>query len=200
MGWSSLLPYPHPQGLLALRRIVAPPGAGRIAGGAGTIRRTRGRGRRGFGAIGHWLSPYVYGPGATIGGGRSNLIPSSGTIWDMTTADLQTEIKKLLRRLGWSQDQAAQWVYGEQYDDDDAAERCRFSEAFRKKLNRPTTPPEWLQEVLAILSEQPDARKIAPPVPRPAKSPHLPEAIQRAMRTAGRQMAKEIQQEEEAID
>lgn len=117
--------------------------------------------------------------------------PRTGTFWDMTTPELQKEIKRLLDRLNWPQSQAARIVYCAQNEDDDDKSISRFCETFRKKLNRPGTPPEWLREVLSILSEQPETRRIALSAQLDAPSP-LPEAVRRAVRQTGHAMARQI--------
>lgn len=110
----------------------------------------------------------------------------------MTTSDLQTEIKRLLKQMNWSQDRAALTVFCEEHPDDDDEQRQRqFSEAFRKKLNRPRTSPDWLRKVLRILSDQPETKRATLSIP-PEGPPILPEAVRRAVQEAGQTMARKL--------
>lgn len=77
---------------------------------------------------------------------------------EQTTLQLQAEIKRLIQRLGKSQNEAARFIYTETYEFDDEDEIKRFEGKFKKQLQRKTTKPEFLQTYLDILSRNYEAR------------------------------------------
>lgn len=112
----------------------------------------------------------------------------------MQTALLQKEIKILLKAMGWSQRQAARCVYCEENEDgvEDEAEMRRYEESFRKYLNRPKTPPEYLEKVLAILSDFREAKRLGEVVPVLVPGPALSDDVREKMRAISREIGAAI--------
>lgn len=64
---------------------------------------------------------------------------------------LQATIKHRLTEKGMSQADLAERIFVEDHDEDDEAALAQFTEALKKQLNRPSTPPEKLRRYLEIL-------------------------------------------------
>ena len=73
---------------------------------------------------------------------------------------IQSQIKSLSAKLGWSQNRLAQIIYTElnEWDDDD--EIHKFQERLKKELLRPTTKLERLRVYLDVIVNHPEAQKI----------------------------------------
>lgn len=72
----------------------------------------------------------------------------------METQRLQREIKKLLKRMNWSQSEAAKRIYCEKNDSDNDDEISRFIERFKKQISRKTTNSSVLESYYDILCIQ----------------------------------------------
>lgn len=148
-----------------------------------------GRGDEPFGDVpfAMWQLLSIY-PHRTIRVGTRRNTKAFGTFWDMQTALLQKEIKSLLKAMGWSQNQAAMCVYYEENEDgaEDEAELRRYEESFRKCLNRPKTPPEYLEKVLAILSDLREAKRLGEVAPVFVPGPALSDDVRQKMREISR--------------
>lgn len=84
------------------------------------------------------------------------------------TQFLQSEIKKLIKKLGWSEQKFAAEIYTLKFPDDDWDEdnnRKRFYETFKKQLTRNTTPSEILSEYLRLISQNEEVKKAGIIVP-----------------------------------
>lgn len=115
----------------------------------------------------------------------------------MTTKELQAEIKTLIRGMGWKQAEAARHVYLETTEVENDAELGRYVEAFKKKLSRPSTPPELLEAILRILYRQKSAKLVAiKPVYVPG--PSLDPSIRRELLAVSRNMDREMEDKESA--
>lgn len=114
----------------------------------------------------------------------------------MQTALLQKEIKSLLKAMGWSQNQAARYVYYEENEDgaEDEAELRRYEEAFRKHLSRPTTPPEYLEKVLNILSHCREAKWLGQVAPVFVPGPELSDEVRQQMKKISRAIGAAIKE------
>lgn len=112
----------------------------------------------------------------------------------MTTKELQAEIKNLIRGMGWSQAKAAQHVFWETTEVENDVELSRYVETFKKKLSRPSTPPEHLEAILRILCRQKSAKLVAiKPVFVPG--PILDTSLRRELRAISRNMDREADDE-----
>lgn len=86
------------------------------------------------------------------------------------TAALQQEIRRLLKKLSWSQSEFANRFYVAEtcesdYDDED--ELRTFRERFKKELQRSTTDPELLRKYLDHLIAHPSAANLDVSLNRP---------------------------------
>lgn len=112
----------------------------------------------------------------------------------MSTKELQAEIKKLIRGMGWGQAEAARYVYLETTDSDNEVELSRYVESFKKRLSRPSTPPEHLEAILRILQRLKPAKLMAiQPVYVPG--PSLDASLRRELRAISRDMDREADDE-----
>jgi hypothetical protein len=112
----------------------------------------------------------------------------------MTTEELQAEIKKLIRGMGWSLAEAARHVFWETEDSDDEDEIRRHVETFKKKLSRPSTPPEHLEAILSTLCRQKAAKLVAiKPVYVPG--PSLAPSLRSELRAISREIDPEMEDE-----
>lgn len=112
----------------------------------------------------------------------------------MTTKELQAEIKKLIKGMGWKQAEAARHVFWETTDSENEVELSRYVETFKKKLSRPSTPPEHLEAILCILCRQKSAKLVAiKPVFLPG--PTLDTSLRRELRAISRAMDREVDDE-----
>ncbi|MBY5922068.1 hypothetical protein [Ferrimonas balearica] len=73
---------------------------------------------------------------------------------------LSLQIKDLIARLGWTQNQLARYLYTELNDLDDEDDIIKFQEKLKKELQRPTTKPERLIEYLSIIVRSSEAQKL----------------------------------------
>lgn len=76
------------------------------------------------------------------------------------TLELQSQIKKLISQLKWSQNRLARIIFNELNDFDDEEESYKFQERLKKELQRETTKPERLKEYLDIILRHRDAKNI----------------------------------------
>lgn len=115
----------------------------------------------------------------------------------MQTKDLQKEIKTLLTRMGWSQQKAAERLYYEQNEEGEGsgAEIRRYTETFRKKLSRSSTPPDYLEKVLNFLANQREAKAADEfkPVYVPGRS--LSDTVREEMRKISREIDSAFKRE-----
>lgn len=118
----------------------------------------------------------------------------------MTTEKLQHEIKKLLAEMHWTQAQAARCIHCEQVDSDNEDEIRRYEATFRKKLRRHTTPPEHLNDILKILSQQREALRLGKIKLDYIPSAHIPHDSQIEMRRISRIIDTEILSDDEICD
>lgn len=81
-----------------------------------------------------------------------------GTI--QKSIELQSQIKKLIVELGWSQNRLARILYTELNDWDDDDEITKFQEKLKKELQRSTTKVERLRIYLDVIIRHPDAQKL----------------------------------------
>jgi hypothetical protein len=80
----------------------------------------------------------------------------------LETQRFQSEIKNLIKKLGWSERKFADEMYMLKLPDgrdDDEDEMDRFYESFKKQLNRSTTPSETLSEYLRLISQHEEVKK-----------------------------------------
>lgn len=118
----------------------------------------------------------------------------------MSTKELQAEIKKMIRGMGWSQAEVARFVYLEKNDTENNVELRRYVETFKKKLSRPSTPPEHLEAILRIMQRQKSATSMAlKPLYVPGKSLSSPLRleIQAISRSLDREMNDEALADED---
>ncbi len=113
----------------------------------------------------------------------------------MRTNKLQREIKELLAEMHWTLAAAARCVHCEMSDSDDEAEIQRYVECFKKKLSRPTTPPEHLEEILKILCLQRPAQHLRKVKPTYVPGPFLNPDLEREMRAISRALDRELKDE-----
>lgn len=73
---------------------------------------------------------------------------------------IQSQLKGLMRELGWTQNKLARIIFVELHDDDNDEEIEAFQEQFKKALLRDTTKIERLQKFLEIAVSHPDAKGI----------------------------------------
>lgn len=76
------------------------------------------------------------------------------------TNELQSEIRKDLKSLGWSVRIFADVIFEEVYGDDGAEDMSVFYEKIKKHLSRKTTPPEKLIKYVDILRRHPDYKSV----------------------------------------
>ncbi len=78
------------------------------------------------------------------------------------THRLQKEIKRLIKRLGWSQKRLARELQAVEDDDGCATnqEVKQYEERVKKHLNRPTVSSELLERYLQQIQEHEDFRKL----------------------------------------
>lgn len=74
------------------------------------------------------------------------------------TIALQGQIKSLIGRLGWTQNQLAKNIYTELNEVENHEELLKFQERFKKDLQRPTTKAEKLQNYILIILDHHDAK------------------------------------------
>lgn len=110
----------------------------------------------------------------------------------MSTEELQDEIKKLCKQMGWSLQRAARCIYCELNDSDDEDGIRHFTEVFKKHLSRATTAPEKLQNYLDILSRQRDAKKIGVIKPTYISTGNLPPDLEKELRTISRNIDRKL--------
>jgi len=112
----------------------------------------------------------------------------------MNTKDLQHEIKTLLAEMRWTQVEAARTVHCEiNESEDDEGEINRYVEAFKKQLNRPTTPSDHLQVIFDILCRQRDALRLRKIKPTYLPGPYLDSALRNKIRTISRSFDREME-------
>lgn len=84
------------------------------------------------------------------------------------TWELQQEIRKVIRRLGWSQRRLAREL--EALLDEDAMSTTKevrqFEERLRKQLNRPTVAPQLLRRYLDLIKQHEDFARSTMIVPQ----------------------------------
>lgn len=73
---------------------------------------------------------------------------------------IQSQLKGLMRELGWTQNQLARIIFAELHEHDNDNEIVAFQEQFKKALQRDTTKIERLQKFLEIAISHPDAKGI----------------------------------------
>lgn len=76
------------------------------------------------------------------------------------TAELQAQIKKIIKQLGWSQNQFAKSYYTHTHDWDVDDEILKFQECFKKELQRTTTSKERLLTYLEFLNQDEKVQKM----------------------------------------
>lgn len=76
------------------------------------------------------------------------------------TAELQAQIKKIIKQLGWSQNQFAKSYYTHTHDWDDDDEILKFQECLKKELQRTTTSKERLLTYLYFLNQDEKVQKM----------------------------------------
>lgn len=69
------------------------------------------------------------------------------------------EIRSLIRRAGWSQNEAARIIYVNRNDTDNYEDIRVFQVTFKKQLQRASTPLGLLQAYLSILAQEPAVKK-----------------------------------------
>lgn len=110
----------------------------------------------------------------------------------MTTIELQAEIKRLIRAMGWKQARAAERICYEQDSSATEKEALQFVESFKKQLSRATTPPERLKRYLKILCALEEARKLEIVMPVYVPGRDLDKSLQKHLQAISRDLDREI--------
>jgi transcriptional regulator with XRE-family HTH domain len=110
------------------------------------------------------------------------------------TRELQTIIKELCTRAGWSQKRLAREIYiaSQEYDDEDDIEINRFEEKLKKALSRPTTKPEQLQHYLDVMRDMTAIEKTDLIVPQYHSSKVLEPELEKAMLEISKELTKKL--------
>lgn len=115
----------------------------------------------------------------------------------MDIADLQRNIKRLLKELGWSQKELARKIYAVRNDIDDEDEIERFEESLKKQLKRTTTDPELLQSYLNIIFRQPQFINQKTVMHEYIESGALPGGVSGQLRQISFSLTEELLEEEQ---
>lgn len=110
----------------------------------------------------------------------------------MDSTELQHEIKKLLKEMGWTIARAARHIYYEENDTDNEDEINKFIEKFKKKLSRTTTSIEYLENIQRILCEQRSAKHCEEIKPRHLKLQYISESIYREIIMISHELDRDI--------
>jgi hypothetical protein len=99
----------------------------------------------------------------------------------MGTDELQSEIKRLIAKLKWSQKRLGREFYTAKYDDDDYVEIRRHEEKVKKDLSRPSTNPELLMSYLEVIYLHQEFKKLDIVLPYYRKSGVLSDEMEKEM-------------------
>ena len=113
------------------------------------------------------------------------------------TKELQKEIKDQLNRLGWSVKRLARELYHHTYDlaDDetDKEEITNAEERIKKQLQRSTTSPKKLEELLNTIPQLNLFRKTKLVSPRYIASNELSDDFKRAMKRLSKELTDGVE-------
>jgi len=102
--------------------------------------------------------------------------------------ELQKQIKQLISGLGWSQNRLAEYIYADENDSDNDADKRAFQERLKKELQRPTTKVEKLKKYLSIILKSREARQLDLRI-----NSHVPiGCISKSMSAAMKEISKEV--------
>jgi hypothetical protein len=76
------------------------------------------------------------------------------------TTEVQLQIKRIIKELGWTQNKFARILYTEMNEWDDEDEILKFQERVKKELQRTSTKVEKLKKYLEILMQLPETQTI----------------------------------------
>lgn len=101
----------------------------------------------------------------------------------MGTAELQEEIKTLLKKLKWSQRRlGSEFYYAQHGCEDDDKELNRYEEKAKKDLLRTTTKVEVLQSYLNLITQHDEFMKLGLVVPVYLKNKLFSEEMELGMK------------------
>ncbi len=112
----------------------------------------------------------------------------------MTTNELQSEIKKLIKKIGWSLPKLSDVIYTAMHDEFeyDEDEALKFREKIKKQLSRKSTTPEILENYLHIISQDRKVERHEIIIPVYIKSKYLDSEMVEKMRSISRGITKSL--------
>lgn len=115
------------------------------------------------------------------------------------TKNLQKNIKKTIKQLGLSQKEVSRRIFVElnEYNDDES-DLEKFSESFKKQLNRASTKPEVLETYFGVIGSFSEFKKSDLVVPNKLNLGFIDDEIRCALNVNSQEWLKE-RREEQAI-
>lgn len=113
------------------------------------------------------------------------------------TQRLQGELKRLIKRLGWSQKRFARELQAMDEDSECATTRevNQFEERVKKHLTRPTVQPELLERYLQQIQGHQEFRKLDVYVPYPLIDEGFPDEFIDGMRQISTMLDEPLEEE-----
>lgn len=125
--------------------------------------------------------------------GRCKYTKWKRTNGDMDTASAQNEIKRIIAKLGWSQNRLAREIYVATFDFDDDDEINKLEERLKKELIRKTTKPERLLEYISIISRHNEFKNLDLIVPSYSECSSLSPNLRAGMKAISKKLSKNIE-------
>ena len=110
------------------------------------------------------------------------------------TKRLQSEIKRSIKNLGWSQNRLGREVYFSRYDDDDEIEMSRMVEKVKKHLSRSTAKCEILEQYLSVISSHPEFTKSQRVIPSYVSLRELEPQLELEMKLISKSVTKLVEE------
>lgn len=107
---------------------------------------------------------------------------------------LQSEIKKTVKNLGWSQNRLGREVYFSLYEDDDETEINRMVEKVKKHLSRSTTNYEILDQYLSVIANHPEYIKSQRVIPYYVSLDELEPQLEQEMKIISKSVTRLVEE------
>lgn len=111
----------------------------------------------------------------------------------MDTVSAQNEIKRIISKLGWSQNRLAREIYVATYDFDDDDKINKLEERLKKELKRKTTKSERLLEYISIISRHNEFKNLDLIVPSYIEGNSVSPTLKSGMAAISEKLSKDIE-------